>query len=41
LSFTHREGIEDIIEQLVVASWPDSHPKPQAPFLKMNYKGES
>ena len=40
LSFTHREGIEDIIEQLLKASWPKNFSAIQTPFLKMRYEGK-
>lgn len=39
LSFTHREGIIDLIERLLNASWPNYLPEIQRPFKKITYKG--
>ena len=37
LSFTDMEGVMDMAERLVVASWPKHLPRPRTPFSRMTY----
>ena len=37
LSFTDRDGVMDLAEELVAASWPERFPRPRPPFKRMTY----